>query len=30
VWNILFGFMIFGVWAWRDKKDNPDFQPKEQ
>jgi exosortase/archaeosortase family protein len=29
VWNILFGFMIFGVWAWRDKVDNPDFQPKE-
>lgn len=29
VWNILFGFMIFGVWAWRDKIDNPDFQPKE-
>jgi exosortase/archaeosortase family protein len=22
VWNILFGFMIFGVWAWRDGKDN--------
>jgi exosortase/archaeosortase family protein len=30
VWNILFGFMIFGVWAWRDKKDNPDFKPKDQ
>lgn len=30
VWNILFGFMIFGVWAWRDKKNNPDFQPKNQ
>lgn len=29
VWNILFGFMIFGVWAWRDQKDNPDFKPKE-
>lgn len=29
VWNILFGFMIFGVWAWRDKLNNPDFQPKE-
>jgi exosortase/archaeosortase family protein len=29
VWNILFGFMIFGVWAWRDSKDNPDFKPKE-
>jgi exosortase/archaeosortase family protein len=29
VWNILFGFMIFGVWAWRDKVNNPDFQPKE-
>jgi exosortase/archaeosortase family protein len=29
VWNILFGFMIFGVWAWRDKVDNPDFQPKD-
>jgi exosortase/archaeosortase family protein len=29
VWNILFGFMIFGVWAWRDKADNPDFKPKE-
>jgi exosortase/archaeosortase family protein len=29
IWNILFGFMIFGVWAWRDKIDNPDFQPKE-
>ena len=29
VWNILFGFMIFGVWAWRDKKNNPDFQPKD-
>lgn len=28
VWNILFGFMIFGVWAWRDKLNNPDFQPK--
>lgn len=26
VWNILFGFMIFGVWAWRDKVNNPDFQ----
>jgi exosortase/archaeosortase family protein len=22
VWNILFGFMIFGVWAWRDGKNN--------
>lgn len=29
VWNILFGFMIFGVWAWRDKMNNPDFQPKD-
>jgi len=29
VWNILFGFMIFGVWAWRDKLNNPDFQPKD-
>ena len=29
VWNILFGFMIFGVWAWRDKVNNPDFKPKE-
>lgn len=29
VWNILFGFMIFGVWAWRDKINNPDFKPKE-
>ena len=29
IWNILFGFMIFGVWAWRDKVNNPDFQPKE-
>jgi exosortase/archaeosortase family protein len=29
IWNILFGFMIFGVWAWRDKKNNPDFQTKE-
>jgi exosortase/archaeosortase family protein len=29
VWNILFGFMIFGVWAWRDKVNNPDFQPKD-
>ena len=29
VWNILFGFMIFGLWAWRDKKNNPDFNPKE-
>lgn len=29
VWNILFGFMIFAVWAWRDKVNNPDFQPKE-
>ena len=28
VWNILFGFMIFGLWAWRDKADNPDFKPK--
>lgn len=28
VWNILFGFMIFGIWAWRDKVNNPDFQPK--
>jgi len=29
VWNILFGFMIFAVWAWRDKANNPDFKPKE-
>ncbi len=29
VWNILFGFMIFGIWAWRDKVNNPDFQPKD-
>jgi exosortase/archaeosortase family protein len=29
VWNILFGFMIFGVWAWRDKVNNPDFKPRE-
>lgn len=29
VWNILFGFMIFGVWAWRDKVNNPDFRPKD-
>ncbi len=29
VWNILFGFMIFGVWAWRDKLNNPDFRPKQ-
>lgn len=29
VWNILFGFMIFAVWAWRDKLNNPDFQPKD-
>lgn len=29
VWNILFGFMIFGLWAWRDKISNPDFKPKE-
>jgi len=29
IWNILFGFMIFGVWAWRDKMNNPDFKPKE-
>lgn len=28
VWNILFGFMIFGLWAWRDKLCNPDFKPK--
>lgn len=28
VWNILFGFMIFGLWAWRDKVCNPDFKPK--
>jgi exosortase/archaeosortase family protein len=28
VWNILFGFMIFGLWAWRDKANNPDFKPK--
>jgi len=29
IWNILFGFMIFGVWAWRDKVNNPDFQPRD-
>lgn len=29
VWNILFGFMIFGLWAWRDKVCNPDFKPKQ-
>lgn len=29
IWNILFGFMIFGVWAWRDRINNPDFLPKE-
>lgn len=29
IWNILFGFMIFGVWAWRDKVNNPDFRPKD-
>jgi exosortase/archaeosortase family protein len=28
VWNILFGFMIFGLWAWRDKANNPEFKPK--
>lgn len=28
VWNILFGFMIFGLWAWRDKVCNPDFRPR--
>lgn len=28
IWNILFGFMIFGLWAWRDKVNNPDFKPK--
>jgi exosortase/archaeosortase family protein len=22
VWNILFGFLIFGIWAWRDLKTN--------
>lgn len=22
VWNILFGFLIFGIWAWRDVKTN--------
>jgi exosortase/archaeosortase family protein len=30
IWNILFGFMIFGVWAWRDKLNNPDFKPKDE
>jgi len=30
VWNILFGFMIFGLWAWRDKVCNPDFKPKPE
>ena len=25
VWNILFGFMVFGIWAWRDKKSNLDY-----
>jgi exosortase/archaeosortase family protein len=29
IWNILFGFMIFGVWAWRDNLNNPDFLPKD-
>lgn len=23
VWNILFGFMVFGIWAWREIKINP-------
>jgi exosortase/archaeosortase family protein len=22
VWNILFGFLVFGIWAWRDTKTN--------
>jgi len=22
IWNILFGFMVFGLWAWRDRKCN--------
>jgi hypothetical protein len=21
--------MIFAVWAWRDKANNPDFKPQE-
>jgi exosortase/archaeosortase family protein len=25
VWNILFGFMVFGIWAWRDRKSNLDY-----
>jgi exosortase/archaeosortase family protein len=23
VWNILFGFMVFGIWAWREISINP-------
>lgn len=26
VWNVLFGFMVFGIWAWRDKKSNLDYK----
>ena len=28
VWNILFGFMIFGIWAWRDVKSNIHIKKK--
>ena len=26
VWNILFGFLVFGLWLWRDKASNPDHR----
>ena len=26
VWNILFGFLIFGLWLWRDRASNPDLR----
>lgn len=26
IWNILFGFMVFGLWAWRDRKCNLYFK----
>lgn len=29
VWNILFGFLIFGLWAWRDRRSNLYFKEKE-
>lgn len=29
VWNILFGFMVFGIWAWRDKKSNLDYKTED-